>query len=49
MGTNYLVLWGKTEYKVGLSMSLVGNMVQLENAFNGLTVNEDYLVKRIEQ
>jgi hypothetical protein len=35
MGTNYLVLRGKTEYKVELSISLVGNMVKLENAYNG--------------
>ena len=36
MGTNYLILRGKTEYKVELSTSPVGNMVKLENCFNGM-------------
>ena len=31
MGINYLVLRGKTDYKVELSTSPVGNMVKLEN------------------
>lgn len=49
MGTNYLVLRGKTEYKVELSNSPVGNMIKLENTFNGLQENEEYLLKKIEQ
>ena len=49
MGTNYLVLRGKTEYKVELSTSPVGNMVKLENAFNGIYENEGFLLKKIDQ
>ncbi|WP_334294106.1 helicase-related protein [Lachnotalea glycerini] len=49
MGTNYLVLRGKAEYKIELSTSPVGNMVKLENAFHGLSENEEFLLKRIEQ
>ncbi len=49
MGTNYLVLRGKTEYKVELSTSPVGNMVKLENCFNGIHENEEFLLKKIEQ
>lgn len=46
MGVNYLILRGKTEYKVELSTSPVGNMVKLENCFNGIHENEEYLLKR---
>lgn len=49
MGTNYMILRGKTEYKAELSTSPVGNMVKLENTFNGLQENEDFLLKKIEQ
>lgn len=49
MGTNYMVLRGKTDYKAELSTSPVGNMVKLENLFNGLSENEEFLIKRIEQ
>lgn len=49
MGENYLILRGKTEYKVELSTSPVGNMVKLENCFNGIHENEEYLLKKIEQ
>ena len=49
MGVNYLILRGKTEYKVELSTSLVGNMVKLENCFSGIHENEEYLLKKIEQ
>ena len=49
MGTNYLVLHGKTEYKQELSTSPVGNMIKLENTFNGLQENEEFLLKKIEQ
>lgn len=49
MGTNYLVLRGKTEYKQELSTSPVGNMIKLENTFNGLQENEEFLLKKIEQ
>ncbi len=49
MGTNYLILRGRTEYKVELSTSPVGNMVKLENCFNGIQENEEYLLKKIEQ
>ncbi len=37
MGINYMLLRGKTEYKVELSTSPVGNMVKLENTFNSLS------------
>lgn len=49
MGVNNLALRGKTEYKVELSSSPVGNMVKLENCFNGLHENEEFLLKKIEQ
>ena len=49
MGINYLVLRGKTDYKAELSTSPVGNMVKLENLFNGIQENIDYLEKKIEQ
>ena len=44
-----MVLRGKTEYKAELSTSPVGNMVKLENTFNGLSENEEFLIKKIEQ
>ncbi|MGB4659105.1 MAG: hypothetical protein WBI07_07995 [Mobilitalea sp.] len=44
-----MVLRGKTDYKAELSTSPVGNMVKLENLFHGLSENEDYLLKKIEQ
>ena len=46
---NYMVLRGKTEYKAELSTSSVGSMVKLENLFNGLHENIDFLEKKIEQ
>ena len=46
---NYMVLRGKTEYKAELSTSPVGSMVKLENLFNGLHENIDFLEKKIEQ
>ena len=46
---NYMVLRGKTEYKAELSTSPVGSMVKLENLFNGLNENIDFLEKKIEQ
>lgn len=49
MGINYLVLRGKTDYKVQFSTSPVGNMVKLENLFNGIQENIEYLEKKIEQ
>ncbi len=49
MGTHYLILRGKTEYKAELSTSPVGNMVKLENCFNGIHENEEFLLKKIEQ
>ena len=48
MGANYLVLRGKTDYKAELSTSPVGNMVKLENLFNALQENEEFLLKKIE-
>jgi len=49
MGINYMVLRGRTEYKAELSTSPVGNMVKLENTFNNLQENEDFLVKKVDQ
>ena len=49
LGINYMVLQGKTEYKAELSTSPVGSMVKLENLFNGLHENIDFLEKKIEQ
>ena len=46
---NYMVLRGKTEYKAELSTSPVDSMVKLENLFNGLHENIDFLEKKIEQ
>ena len=46
---NYMVLHGKTEYKAELYTSPVGSMVKLENLFNGLHENIEFLEKKIEQ
>ena len=44
-----MVLRGKTDYKVELSASPVGNMVKLENLCHGISVGVSELEKRIEQ
>ena len=49
MGLNYLVLRGKTEYKVEMSTSPVGNMVKLENCFDGMQNNIEFLEKKLEE
>ena len=49
MGANQLVLRGKTDYRVDMSTSPVGNMVKLENLFNNLQENEEFLKRKIEQ
>lgn len=49
MGFNYIVLKGKSEYKAELSTSPVGSMIKLENLFNGLEENVEFLEKKIEQ
>lgn len=49
MGVNYMILRGKTEYKVEMSTSPVGNMIKLDNLFNSLNENEEILIKKIEQ
>lgn len=49
IGVNNMVLRGKTDYKVELSTSPVGNMVKLENLCSGIQVNIPELEKRIEQ
>ena len=49
MGVNYMILRGKTEYKVEMSTSPVGNMIKLDNLFNSLKENEEFLIKKIEQ
>ena len=47
LSINYMVLRGKTEYKAELSTSPVGSMVKLENLFNGLHENVDFLERRL--
>ena len=47
--TNYMILKRKTEYKVEILSSPVGNMVKLENAFNNIHTHEEFLLKKIEQ
>ena len=49
MGVNYMILRGKTEYKAEMSTSPVGNMIKLDNLFNSLSENEEFLKKKIEQ
>lgn len=49
MGVNYMILRGKTEYKAEMSTSPVGNMIKLDNLFNSLSENEEFLNKKIEQ
>ncbi|MDE6253997.1 MAG: DEAD/DEAH box helicase family protein [Lachnospiraceae bacterium] len=49
VGVNYLVLRGRTDYKVELSTSPVGNMVKLENLYGGIAENLNFLTKKIEQ
>ena len=39
----------RDRYKAELSTSPVGSMVKLENLFNGLHENIDFLEKKIEQ
>lgn len=47
MGMDYLVLRGRTDYKVELSASPVGNMVKMENCFNGIQGNIEFLEKKL--
>ncbi len=49
MGVNYLVLRGKTDYKAELSTSPVGNMVKMENCFNGIQGNIEFLEKKLSE
>ncbi len=49
LGVSYLVLQGRTEYKAELSNSPVGNMVKIENLFNNIQTNEEFLLQKIEQ
>ena len=49
MGTNYLVMKGRTTYKAELSSSPVGNMVRMENVFNSMEDNIGFLEKKIEE
>lgn len=49
LDVSYLVLQGRTEYKAELSNSPVGNMVKIENLFNNIQSNEEYLLQKIEQ
>lgn len=49
IGVHYLVLRGRTDYKVDLSSSPVGNMVKLENLIGGIGQNKTVLKERIAQ
>ena len=49
IGVNYLILHGRTDYKVEMSNSPVGCMVKLENCFNGMDGNIESLEKKLEQ
>lgn len=49
MGTDYMVLRGKTEYKAELSTSPIGCMTRLENLFNGIQSNIELLEERLEK
>ena len=49
IGVDYMVLRGRTDYKVELSTSPVGNMVKLENFCQGINQGIPELEKRIEQ
>ena len=49
MGVNYLLLRGKTDYKAELSTSPVGNMVKMENCFNGIQGNIEFLEKKLSE
>ena len=49
MAINFLILQGKNEYKAEMSTSAVGNMIKLDNMFNNIEENEEFLKKKIEQ
>lgn len=49
MGVNYLVLRGRTDYKTEMSASITGNMVRIENCFNGIEGNIKFLEDKLEE
>ena len=49
IGTNHMVLRGKTDHKAEISTSPVGNMVKLENLCHGIPSAVPELEKKIEQ
>ena len=49
IGVNYLVLRGRTDYKVELSASPVGNMIKLENVIGGMGEITKNLEQKVEQ
>ena len=49
IGFNYMILRGKTDHKVEVSASPVGNMAKLENAIGGMAQTKKELEQRIEQ
>lgn len=48
-GEKQVLLRGKTDYEMEISTSPVGNMVRLENLFNGIPENVEFLEKKISQ
>ncbi|MDE6624989.1 MAG: helicase C-terminal domain-containing protein [Lachnospiraceae bacterium] len=49
MGSSYLILCGRTDYKAELSTSPVGCMIRLENLFNGIQENISFLEEKLEK
>lgn len=48
IGCDYLVLRGRTDYKIDISLSEVGNIIKLENRFNGIQELIPDLEKKLE-
>jgi hypothetical protein len=48
MGTNYLILTGKTDYSIELSTSPVGMMVRLENEFSKIHEKITFLEQKLD-
>ena len=49
MGTNYLLLSGRTSYSIEMSTSPIGLIMRLENAFNGIQEKIAFLEQRLEE
>lgn len=49
MGINYVVVSGKTDYKVETSTSPVGIVTRIENAYNGIHEKVEFLEQKLEE